>query len=115
MEKTTPVNVATEELARRLSKEVDCIIPLTHQSIPDDRLLTEKAHSLNIPIILGGHDHSPHFEVHEHSVLLKSGMDSERVFIIDFLWKKEDHMPTMYIRCEDCRTEAPHPYVQEAV
>lgn len=67
---------------------LDAIIPLTHQSIEDDRILAERNPSF--PIILGGHDH---FEVVENDgndtdlpVIVKAGANAKKLVVIDVIW-----------------------------
>jgi 2',3'-cyclic-nucleotide 2'-phosphodiesterase (5'-nucleotidase family) len=54
-----PVVECTERYLRQHSVEdsIDLWIPLTHQSMADDRIFANKFGGTTFPIILGGHDH----------------------------------------------------------
>ena len=88
----------------KIQKEVDCLIPMTHQTINADiklanailaRQSTERS-DLNGGLILGGHEHQPIYETissHERGEdsnskgskvhIVKTGQDADRVAIVD--------------------------------
>lgn len=64
----------------------DLIIPLTHQSIPDDVKLAQRG---LVPLILGGHDHCEYDETFNGCRVLKAGEDAKNVIIVDLFWPEE--------------------------
>jgi len=70
-----------------------CLVPLTHQSMKGDRKMAEKCAALNIdlPLVIGGHDHIPMIEKHAKSpvthnggtMVVKTGSDAVHAGVID--------------------------------
>ncbi|CAE7409528.1 unnamed protein product [Symbiodinium pilosum] len=78
------------------AQKVDAVVALTHQDLALDVELAGGARSLGVLAVLGGHDHTEYIDQHNGCVLLKTGMDAQRVGVIDLLWKKEkDSTPTI--------------------
>mmetsp|Transcript_14267 Transcript_14267/g.18632 ORF Transcript_14267/g.18632 Transcript_14267/m.18632 type:complete len:657 (+) Transcript_14267:74-2044(+) len=70
------------------SQNVDLVVPLTHQSIGDDRLFAEHF-GQDFPLILGGHDHEPYDETIGKARILKVGHDATHTGIIDIIWSPD--------------------------
>jgi 2',3'-cyclic-nucleotide 2'-phosphodiesterase (5'-nucleotidase family) len=71
-----------ERLEKNVEDKIDWIVPLTHQSIQDDRTFAHTfAHTF--PIICGGHDHEVYDEIVAGNRILKTGMDAQHAGIID--------------------------------
>ena len=58
----------------------DCIIPLTHQDMPDDVALAKKG---IFPLVLGGHDHGQFSEEHAGCHVIKAGVGLCRLNQVD--------------------------------
>ena len=71
---------------RQRGSHIDLWIPLTHQSLHEDRALASKFSSSVFPIIIGGHDHEPYDEMHNGSRIIKTGKDAENAGVIDIRW-----------------------------
>jgi 2',3'-cyclic-nucleotide 2'-phosphodiesterase (5'-nucleotidase family) len=90
-----PANPCLLRESVRLVKEHQCacIVPLTHQSMADDRLLAHAQRHVRghvpFPIILGGHEHVPIREYVENTWILKAGSDAFEAMIIDLVWSAE--------------------------
>jgi hypothetical protein len=69
---------------------IDLIIPLTHQSIPEDQIFANHFGGDVFPLILGGHDHCEYDETIQGARIVKSGMDGRTTNIIDVCWPEED-------------------------
>ncbi|KAL7571185.1 hypothetical protein ACA910_008847 [Epithemia clementina (nom. ined.)] len=86
--------------------KVDWILPLTHQSIDDDRLFAQhfsggennggnkhhnnkdnNNHHHSFSLILGGHDHVPYHEQIGASQIFKVGYDAVETGVVDVIWR----------------------------
>ena len=70
----TPVLDAVDGAVARVraaQSNLDCVIPLTHQDMPDDVALAGRGHGF--PMILGGHDHDVFNELHSGVLIVKAG------------------------------------------
>lgn len=86
-----------EQAKRDLKMTPDLFLPMTHQTIGEDRTTAESlgrhyelAHKT--PIILGGHEHEVFIEEAGHSLIVKVGIDSEKIGIVDMWWTPEGHV-----------------------
>ncbi|MBE9065657.1 EF-hand domain-containing protein [Leptolyngbya cf. ectocarpi LEGE 11479] len=79
--------------------EADLIIPLTHQTIGEDRELADQIDDDDqlrglVPVILGGHEHEIFIEEISQSLIVKAGSDATNVVIVDIWWDIDDQMHT---------------------
>lgn len=101
-----PIPLKLAELTKKLIEEekVDLVIPLTHQTVEEDKLCAEM--ELGIRVIFGGHEHEPFLEQHDFGgsgwksfleerscvqevpgcTIIKTGMDGKMIAICDIVW-----------------------------
>ncbi|GEM_PF-6892194 len=77
--------------------EVEIVIPLTHQSIIEDRKLAEKIKQSDqlkgkIPVIFGGHEHEVYIEEIADSRIVKAGQDANNILVVDIWWSIDDRL-----------------------
>ena len=91
------VNDAAVRFRDKLKDEeaVDLVLPLTHQGIADDRILSamtlEDQETPLFPVVLGGHDHDVFIEqAGNGSWVVKAGSDAHKTAIVDIIWESED-------------------------
>jgi 2',3'-cyclic-nucleotide 2'-phosphodiesterase (5'-nucleotidase family) len=85
-----PVMEAAINIAKELDDQCDVVIPLTHQDVDDDVLLSKAG--LNFPVILGAHDHDFIVKGGEHGsscLVVKVGSDAYKAAVIDVSWKDD--------------------------
>jgi len=82
-----PVMDALESAVARCKEahgELDAVIPLTHQDMPDDIRAAETG---LFPVVLGGHDHGVFHHVAENGChVVKAGEDAYNVVVLDLRW-----------------------------
>jgi 2',3'-cyclic-nucleotide 2'-phosphodiesterase (5'-nucleotidase family) len=99
----SPPNATVLRVARALLEESGCalVIPLTHQTVAADRLLAAEATSLGleVPVILGGHEHAVFQEQIGRAWLLKAGSEAARAFVVDVALDttKTDSLPSVSV------------------
>ena len=83
-----PVNEAAVRWARRLIQEEGCacVIPITHQDLPDDLELARMAREPRFPIVIAGHDHEVVIEEVDGSWVIKAGANAANAVIVDLVW-----------------------------
>jgi NADPH:quinone reductase-like Zn-dependent oxidoreductase/2',3'-cyclic-nucleotide 2'-phosphodiesterase (5'-nucleotidase family) len=97
----TPANDAAREEAKRLvsAEGCACVIPLTHQTLAEDRDLARAQREPPFPVIIGGHEHVVDLEELEGTWLVKAGSDALHAAVIDLSFSAEAPPPG--------RTDAP--------
>jgi 2',3'-cyclic-nucleotide 2'-phosphodiesterase (5'-nucleotidase family) len=117
-----PPNQTVIAEAQRLLREERCdvVIPLTHQSIKDDRALAGWPVSPPFPLILGGHEHSVFLEQIGATWLVKAGADAEHAVIADLVWPDEKpidgpDLPRTTVRLEKVAAYAIDPELRAVV
>ena len=90
--KIEPVVQTTTSILRELSsldEGIDLVIPLTHQSIAEDREFCQHFAG-KFPFLCGGHDHEVYDETVEGTRIIKAGMDAIHAAVIDVQWNHID-------------------------
>ncbi len=99
-----PPNATARSLAAQLIAEqhCDCVIPLTHQSVVDDRSLAREQREPPFPVIVGGHEHTVFLEEIDGTHLVKAGVDAVHAVIVDLIWAPgSKRAPRVQVRLED--------------
>lgn len=108
-----PVFDALKEIWSECKSKADILIPLTHQSLIEDRNLLKECEQDaqlrgQIPVILGGHEHEVYLEEIAGSRIVKSGQDANNVLIVDIWWSEDGQLhsavhllPTNYFHPEE--------------
>lgn len=95
-----PANAsAREEAAKLLAEGCRSVIPMTHQSVTDDRALAEAQRDPPFPAIIGGHEHTPMLIDVEGTWIVKAGMDATSAVITDITWSSAG-APTVTTKLE---------------
>lgn len=105
-----PANQAALRIATYLLQHhaCDCVLPMTHQDIDDDRLLAATPLPAGLPpfpLIIGGHEHRVYHELVDQTWIVKSGSDAVQATIVDLTWPAEKptdgpDVPTVRLRLE---------------
>ena len=90
-----PIFEALQETWSKCADESTMIVPLTHQTIGEDRELVAQIEqdtklSGNVPVILGGHEHEIYIEKISQSLIVKAGADAANVVVVDIWWDAEE-------------------------
>ena len=59
------------------------LLPLTHQTIAQDRTMAEELASLPVPVILGGHEHEIFIEDNAGSVIATGDVEQIEIWTIE--------------------------------
>ena len=83
-----PPNATAVSAAEHLLLEERCdvVIPMTHQSIEEDRVLAAMKVSRPFPVIVGGHEHEPFLATVGDTRIVKAGLDADHVVVVDLRW-----------------------------
>ncbi len=89
-----PIFEALQETWSKCESTATMIIPLTHQTMSDDRVLStqidQDTHlSGHVPVILGGHEHEIYIEKIGQSLIVKAGADAVNVVVVDVWWDQQ--------------------------
>ena len=114
------VNDAAVRFHKKLHDEedVDLVLPLTHQDVEDDRVLSgmtiEDGKTPLFPVVLGGHDHEVFIEELDNgSWVIKAGSDAHKTAIIDVTWESQDStVPQVTVDLVDTKNWAADPEVK---
>ncbi len=92
-----PIFDALEETWAECKNEATMLIPLTHQTIPEDCQLATQIQASDqlrdkVPVILGGHEHHVYIEEIARSLIVKAGSDAKNVVVVDVWWSFEGKM-----------------------
>ncbi len=114
-----PIFDALKETWSNCPDDVTMLVPLTHQTIAEDRELATqiKQDELlrgNVPVILGGHEHEIYLETVEQSLIVKAGMDGVNAVVIDVWWDASEQRQTAVHLLSSQNFEA-NPKTQEFV
>ncbi len=90
-----PIFEALKQVWTECKNEATMLIPLTHQTIAEDRALAiqiaeDDELRGHIPIILGGHEHEVYIEEIAQNFIVKAGSDAKNVVVADVWWTAED-------------------------
>ncbi|NEP01353.1 MAG: bifunctional metallophosphatase/5'-nucleotidase [Symploca sp. SIO2E9] len=90
-----PIFEALKETWSNCCDQATMLIPLTHQTIVEDRELVklieqDKQLSGKVPVILGGHEHEVYIEEIERSLIVKAGIDATNVVVVDIWWDADE-------------------------
>jgi 2',3'-cyclic-nucleotide 2'-phosphodiesterase (5'-nucleotidase family) len=104
-----PANDAARAEASRLVREdgCACVVPLTHQSMADDRELARAQREPPFPVIVGGHEHVVFLEQVEGTWIVKAGADAAHAVVTDLAWPEAApaagtwDLPTVTVRLDD--------------
>ncbi|MEL6461035.1 MAG: metallophosphoesterase [Cyanobacteria bacterium J06621_15] len=108
-----PVFDALKEIWSECKNKADIIIPLTHQSLTQDRELLKKCEQDyqlkgKIPVVLGGHEHEVYLEEIAGSRIVKSGQDANNIVVVDVWWSTNNQLnsavhllPTSHLEPEE--------------
>ncbi len=83
-----PANEAAVREARLLlsGARCDCVIPVTHQSMAEDRELARADVVPRFPVIVGGHEHVVFTESVEGTWIVKAGSDAKLAAVTELAW-----------------------------
>jgi 2',3'-cyclic-nucleotide 2'-phosphodiesterase (5'-nucleotidase family) len=83
-----PPNESAMREATRLVRDerCACVVPMTHQTIADDRALAHDERAPKFPVIIGGHEHVPFIEQDEGTWIVKAGSDAINAVVVDLAW-----------------------------
>jgi 2',3'-cyclic-nucleotide 2'-phosphodiesterase (5'-nucleotidase family) len=84
---------ACAETARLLRDGLcDVVVPMTHQSIDDDRALARLQRDPPYAVIIGGHEHEVFEEQVEGTWIVKAGADAAHALVIDLAFTNEGNV-----------------------
>jgi 2',3'-cyclic-nucleotide 2'-phosphodiesterase (5'-nucleotidase family) len=107
----TPANPSALAHAHALVREAGCacVVPLTHQSLEDDRALARAEPPPAFPAIIGGHEHEPHLEQVGATWIVKAGSEAAHAAVVDMVWPAlapdagAPDLPAVAVRFEDAQ------------
>ena len=114
-----PVQETAKAIAKKLRSEqqIDLIVPLTHQSIEEDREFCEALGSNLFPMLCGGHDHEVYHEIVNGCHIVKTGSDAINAGVIDIRWNgsNDDDSPQIDVEIEPTANYLPDSDLEQRV
>eukprot|EP00928_Gymnodinium_smaydae_P061242 TRINITY_DN45372_c0_g1_i1.p1 TRINITY_DN45372_c0_g1~~TRINITY_DN45372_c0_g1_i1.p1 ORF type:complete len:728 (-),score=69.40 TRINITY_DN45372_c0_g1_i1:296-2479(-) len=101
---------------RGTDKAYDVVVPLTHQVMPLDRSMAQEMSML--PVIIGGHDHDPYYEIVAGTHIVKMGTNAEKIGVIDLEWANKDTpgvTPSVKFASHGAHEFTPDPAIKAAI
>jgi 2',3'-cyclic-nucleotide 2'-phosphodiesterase (5'-nucleotidase family) len=96
-----PANAAAlAETALLFRAGVASVIPITHQSIGDDRALAAAQTAPPFPLVVGGHEHIRTLERVGETWIVKADSEAASAVISDIVWPDGDGLPKVSTRVE---------------
>jgi len=106
---------ALREAGRLLASGCACVVALTHQTMDDDRALARMCREAKIPIIVGGHEHTPFVEQVDGVWIVKAGSDATHAVVVELTWDGASEVPTVHALLEDVAAYAEDPALRALV
>lgn len=95
-----PNDAVVAETALLLANGCHAVVPITHQSIADDRALAARQRTPPFPVIVGGHEHTPMLVEHEGTWIVKAGAEAVQAVITEVYWATGSAAPVVTTRLE---------------
>lgn len=92
---------AIDEARKLLASGCAAVIPITHQSIADDRALAEAQRKPPFPAIIGGHEHTPMLVEVGGTWIVKAGTEATKAVITEIAWSSPGAVPSVTTRLDD--------------
>ena len=89
-----PNTVALREARRLIAAGCTAVIPITHQSMEDDRALARAENEPPFPVIVGGHEHVAFLENTGATWIVKAGADANAAVITELTWDRAGKLTT---------------------
>jgi 2',3'-cyclic-nucleotide 2'-phosphodiesterase (5'-nucleotidase family) len=110
-------DAAIEEAESLLHAGCAVVVPMTHQSMADDRKLAAVPIDPKFPVIIGGHEHVPTIVDVSGTWIVKSGSDAARAVVTEITWPNADEPRTWTVttKLEEVSPYAEDPLVRARV
>jgi len=109
-------DAALEESAKLLASGCVDVVPITHQSIADDRALAIRQKARRFPAIIGGHEHTPMLVDVEGTWIVKAGSEAVLAAITEIVWSMPDGAgPRVTTRLEEVTAYPEDPALRATV
>ncbi len=89
-----PLKAALREARRLFDAGCASVVPITHQTIDDDRALALAQSDPPFPVIVGGHEHAPFVEKTGATWIVKAGSDATAAVITELVWDEAGTLTT---------------------
>ena len=111
---------ARREAARLMDAGCACVVPLTHQPIPEDRALARLQREPPFPVIVGGHEHDGLVEQVDGTWVIKARAEAAEAIVVDLEWPTEapargPDLPAVTVRREATTSLPDDPLVRQRV